>query len=64
VGVTVVTNQHGYLRFRIFRRGQDIAVSRDIATMARKAATVAWSMPRCSSSKRTYAMAPSFTEPC
>jgi integrase len=27
VGVTVVTNQHGYLRFRIYWKGQDIAVS-------------------------------------
>jgi hypothetical protein len=27
VGVTVVINQHGYLRFRIYWKGQDIAVS-------------------------------------
>ena len=27
MGVRVVTNQHGYLRFRIFWKGQDIAVS-------------------------------------
>jgi len=27
VGVRVVTNQHGFLRFRIFWKGQDIAVS-------------------------------------
>lgn len=27
MGVTVITNQHGYLRFRIYWKGQDIAVS-------------------------------------
>ncbi len=27
MGVTVVTNQHSYLRFRIYWKGQDIAVS-------------------------------------
>ena len=27
MGVTVVTNQHGFLRFRIYWKGQDIAVS-------------------------------------
>ena len=27
MGVTIVTNQHGYLRFRIYWKGQDIAVS-------------------------------------
>jgi hypothetical protein len=28
MGVNVVTNRHGYLRFRIFWRGRDVAVSR------------------------------------
>jgi hypothetical protein len=27
MGVTVVKNQHGYLRFRIFWKGRDVAVS-------------------------------------
>jgi hypothetical protein len=27
MGVRIVTNQHGYLRFRIYWKGQDVAVS-------------------------------------
>jgi hypothetical protein len=44
VGITVVTNQHGYLRFRIFWEGSDIAVStrfRDDGPLGRNARLVA-----------------------
>ena len=44
MGITVVTNQHGYLRFRIFWKGSDIAVStrfRDDGPHGRNARLVA-----------------------
>ena len=45
MGITVVTNQHGYLRFRIFWKGSDIAVStrfRDDGPHGRNARLVAF----------------------
>jgi hypothetical protein len=45
-------------------RGRISPCRRDIATMANKAATDGWSMPRRSSLKRIYATVLSFTEPC